>query len=111
MYRDRLARSHRVDALIRLSLDAHLAGGASERRGQVRNHRGDVRHQLRLLSDHHYVDIDDGKTGRSNHRRDAFQQVEAVRILPGNIGVGEVTADVASAGGTENCVGDGVTDG
>ena len=77
---------------------------------RLRANRVDVRRQLRLLRDDDDVDVDDriARVVHDGHR--APQQLDAVGVLPGRIGVGKVTADVARARGAEHRVGHRMAD-
>src|SRR5438132_9732569 len=90
--RDRFAGADRVDAFVRLSLDADLLHIDSERARHARAHRVDVRCELRPLRDHDDVDVCDRVTGGTDDLDRSLQQLDAVRVLPGGISVGKVTA-------------------
>ena len=64
--------------------------------------------QLRRLAHHGAVDVADGPPGVGDDGADLGEQVDAVGAAPARVGVGEVLADVAEAGGAEQRVGDGV---
>ena len=103
---DRLTGTHRIDALVGLAFHTHLRSVAAECGGDVAANRLDVRRELRLLRNDDDIDVDDRVAGIAHDRCGAAQQIDAVRILPCRIAVGEVTADIASAGSTENSIGD-----
>ena len=73
-------------------------------------HLGPARRELRRLQHDRAVDVA-GRPPRRPHVGDGpAQQLEAVGAGEGGIGVGEVLADVAEAGGAEERIGDGVGD-
>src|SRR5262245_37878876 len=102
MHGDRPARAHRIHALVRLPLHAHLARVAGEHAGQVRAKRVNVRNKLRLLCDDDDVDVRYGETRLLHKYHRLAQELETVCALPRRIIVGKVTPDVACSRRTEH---------
>ena len=84
--------------------------GAPTASARRRSHLLAVGRQLGRLQHDRAVDVAGLPARRPDRRHGATEQVEAVGAGQGGIGVGEVLADVAEAGGAEERVGHGVGD-
>src|SRR5690348_453244 len=110
MHGDRLASTELADPFVRLAFHAHPVHGHVEHSGQIRTHGIDERRELWALRDDRHIHVSDFITVLAYERSGATEQVEARRVLPLTVAVGKVPTDIPGAGGTENRIGDRVTD-
>ena len=93
---------------VKPSLDADRTCIHAERCGNVCPHGGNMRRELRLLSNHGRINVDDPVAVRRQHTADKRQKVQRIRALVGRILVRKVLADVAERRRAEQRVRDGV---
>src|SRR6266404_8260784 len=96
---------------VRLPFDAHARGIDTERGGKASPDSLAVGRDPRRLGDYAHVDLIHAVAGRRYSFDSSFEHFNRVAVLVGGIGVRKHFPDVTQAGGAENGIGDGVTDG
>src|SRR4051794_6432855 len=98
---DSFATTDEAQALVRPELDAHLAAVQPGGRCYFLAHPVAVRAEARGLAHHGRVERADCVAAVRQLVTYGRQEVDAARVLPLRVGVGEVVADVAESGSAQ----------
>src|SRR5262245_22695261 len=96
-------------SLVGLAFDAHRIRRHLQRAGQRRADAMDMRREFRPLGNDYRVNALDDEARVANEGKGATEQLEAVRVTILWVGIWKMLSDVALPGGTEDRIGDGMT--